>query len=31
MAVKHVVDYYNKVCDDYKRVLDTLKELEVEA
>ena len=31
MAVKHVVDYYNKVCDDYKRVLDTLKELEIEA
>lgn len=31
MSVKHIKDYYNKVCADYHEIIETLHELEEEA
>ena len=31
MSVKHVIKYYNEVCDQYKDMLNEIKEFEQEA
>ncbi len=31
MSVKHVIKYYNKICEDYHEIIETLHELEEEA
>ena len=31
MSVKHVKEYYNKICEDYHDMLETLREMEEEA
>lgn len=31
MSVKHIKEYYNKICDDYHEILESLHELEEEA
>lgn len=28
MAVKHIIDYYDKVCSDYTEMLNTLNDME---
>ena len=31
MSVKHIKEYYNKICEDYHEMINTLHELEEEA
>ena len=31
MAIKHVVKYYNEICDQYKQMLDEIRDFEEEA
>lgn len=30
MALKHIMEYYNQVCDDYREAIDTIKDFEKE-
>ena len=30
MAKKHIIDYYNQICEDYHEMIETLKDMEKE-
>ena len=31
MAIKHIINYYNEICDQYKQMLDEIRDFEEEA
>lgn len=31
MAIKHIINYYNEICDQYQQMIDEIKEFEEEA